>query len=57
MLQDGEVDVIFAGSRVEVPGVEALIMERTEMVLVAAPGHPLTTSREPAKDLRDYRHL
>ena len=57
MLQDGEVDIIFAGSRVETPGVEAMVMERTEMVLVAAPGHPLTSSREPAKDLRDYRHL
>jgi len=38
MLQDGEVDIIFAGSRMEIPGVEAMIMERTEMLLVAAPG-------------------
>jgi DNA-binding transcriptional LysR family regulator len=57
MLQDGEVDIIFAGSKVEVPGVEAMVMEATEMVLVAAPGHPLASSAEPANDLSDFRHL
>jgi DNA-binding transcriptional LysR family regulator len=57
MLQDGEVDIIFAGSRMEIPGVEAMIMERTEMLLVAAPGHPLASSPEPAKELSEYRHL
>ena len=57
MLQGGEVDVIFAGSRVDVPGIEAMTMERTEMVLVVAPGHPLASSRHPLRDLNGYRHL
>ncbi len=57
MLQGGEVDVIFAGSTVDVPGVETLVMERTEMVLVVAPAHPLANSRHPLRELDDYRHL
>ena len=57
MLQDGEVDIIFAGSTIDGPGIEAMTMERTEMVLVVAPGHPLAASRHPLMDLNGYRHL
>jgi DNA-binding transcriptional LysR family regulator len=57
MLQGGEVDIIFAGSKVDVAGVESMVMERTEMVLVVAPGHPLATSRHPLLELNAYRHL
>jgi DNA-binding transcriptional LysR family regulator len=57
MLQDGEVDIIFAGSEVHAAGLESMTMECTEMALVAAPGHPLARSRVPARELNAYRHL
>jgi DNA-binding transcriptional LysR family regulator len=57
MLQGGEVDIIFTGASVYAPGLESMTMERTEMVLVAAPSHPLARSREPAAELNAYRHL
>jgi DNA-binding transcriptional LysR family regulator len=57
MLQSGEVDIIFTGSRVYAAGLESMTMERTEMVLVAAPSHPLASSPEPATELNAYRHL
>ncbi len=57
MLVDGEVDVIFTSSAVDVAGVESITMERTEMVLVAAPGHPLARSRAPLRELHLHRHL
>ena len=56
MLQGGEVDIIFTGSTVDAAGVESMTMERTPMVLVVAPGHPLARSRGPPQ-LNAYRHL
>ena len=57
MLRDGEADIIFAGSAVEAPGVETLVMERAEMVLVVAASHPLARSRAPLRELNRHRHL
>jgi DNA-binding transcriptional LysR family regulator len=57
MLQGGEVDVIFTGASVYAGGLESMTMERTDMVLVAAPSHPLTRSQDPAANLNAYRHL
>jgi len=57
MLLEGEVDLMFAGAGVDVPGVESMTMEHTEMVLVVAAGHPLARSRAPLRQLNRYRHL
>ncbi|HYA00287.1 MAG TPA: LysR family transcriptional regulator [Candidatus Binatia bacterium] len=57
MLADGEADVIFTGSAFETPGIDIITMERHEMVLVAAPSHPLSRSRAPMRELSRYRNL
>ncbi len=57
MLADGEADVIFTGSAFATPGIDLITMERHEMVLVAAPSHPLARSRTPIRELSRYRHL
>jgi len=57
MLSRGEVDVIVAGDAVDAPGVETMAMERTQMVIVVATGHPLARSRSPLRELARYRYL
>lgn len=57
MLADGEADVIFTGSAFETAGIDLITMERHEMVLVAAPSHPLARSGVPIRELSRYRHL
>ncbi|HEY4870050.1 MAG TPA: LysR family transcriptional regulator [Candidatus Dormibacteraeota bacterium] len=57
MLSRGDVDVIVAGDAVDVPGIETIAMERTQMVIVVAAGHPLARSRSPLRELAKYRYL
>ncbi|HYA01335.1 MAG TPA: LysR family transcriptional regulator [Candidatus Binatia bacterium] len=57
MLQDGDADIVFAGWRVDVPGLQSLVLERSEMLLVVAAGHPLARSRAPLRELSRHRHL
>lgn len=57
MLRDGAADIIFAGWRIDAPGVESLVLDRSEMRLVVAAGHPLARSRAPLGELGHHRFL
>lgn len=57
MLANGDADVAFMGSEVHVPGIETIVLERTELVAVAAAQHPLARSAGPVRDLARHRHL
>ncbi len=57
MLHDGDADIVFIGSDVRGPGIETIVLERTELVAVTAPGHPLASSPAPARDLGKHRLL
>ena len=57
MLRDGGADTIIVGSRVQEPGIEACVLQTTEMVLVVASHHPLAASRHPSAELQQHRYL
>lgn len=57
LLRSGDVDVIVAGDTIDVPGLETLALERTQVIVVIAAGHPLASSRTPLRDLHRYRYL
>jgi DNA-binding transcriptional LysR family regulator len=57
MLTAGDVDVGFVGSDVRAPGVETIVLERTELVAVVAAQHPLAASASPARELGRHRLL
>ncbi|HEX4755822.1 MAG TPA: LysR family transcriptional regulator [Candidatus Dormibacteraeota bacterium] len=56
-LEDGSADIVILGSEVRLPGVETVELERTELVLVVAAGHPLAGEADPMRALRRHRHL
>jgi DNA-binding transcriptional LysR family regulator len=56
-LEDGSADIVILGSEVRLPGVETVELERTELVLVVASGHPLAAEADPMRALRRHRYL
>ncbi|HEX4580363.1 MAG TPA: LysR family transcriptional regulator [Candidatus Dormibacteraeota bacterium] len=56
-LDDGSADIAIVGSDVRLQGVETIEMERTELVLVVAAGHPLASEADPMRALRRHRYL
>jgi DNA-binding transcriptional LysR family regulator len=57
MLHDGTTDVVIVGFDLRVPGIETLVLQRTELVIVVAAQHPLAAHESPMHELRRYRHL
>lgn len=57
MLSAGGADIAVVGSDVRVPGVESVVLETTELVIVAAREHPLAQSRDPMRELESHRLL
>ena len=57
MLVDGIADIAMVGSDVRLPGVESILLEATDLVIVAAAEHPLARSREPIRELGAHRLL
>ena len=57
MLVDGIADVAVVGSDVRLPGVETILLEATDLVIVAASEHPLARSDEPMRELGAHRLL
>lgn len=57
MLSAGEADIVFVSADVRIAGVETLVLERTELVVVAGAQHPLAALRSPALELANHRHL
>ncbi|HEX6538989.1 MAG TPA: LysR family transcriptional regulator [Candidatus Dormibacteraeota bacterium] len=57
MLHDGSADAIILGSRVRDPGIEACVLQTTEMVLVVASHHPLAAGRRVSAELQKHRYL
>jgi DNA-binding transcriptional LysR family regulator len=56
-LEDGSADIVILGSDLRLPGVETVELERTELVLVVASGHPLLVEPDPMRALRQHRYL
>jgi LysR family transcriptional regulator, low CO2-responsive transcriptional regulator len=56
-LEDGSADIVILGSDLRLPGVETVELERTELVLVVASGHPLLVEPDPMRALRRHRYL
>lgn len=57
MLHGGEADIVFLGSEVHGPGIETIVLERTQLVAVAAAQHPLATRPWSASNLGSHRLL
>ena len=57
MLVDGIADIAVVGSDVRLPGVETILLEATDLVIVAASEHPLARSDEPMRELGAHRLL
>jgi DNA-binding transcriptional LysR family regulator len=57
MLNDGSADIAVVGSDVRAQGVESVVLESTELVIVAAREHPLAHSRDPMRELESHRLL
>jgi DNA-binding transcriptional LysR family regulator len=57
MLVAGDLDVVFVGSDVHRTGVDTIVLERTDLVAVAASQHPLAASSSPGRDLVRHRYL
>lgn len=57
MLRDGSADVVVVSADVKPAGVETLVLERTELVIVVGAHHPLASSRTPMRELHAHRYL
>ncbi len=57
LLHDGGADIVIVSADVKLPGVEAMVLERSELVVVAAAQHPLAASRHAWRELPDHRYL
>jgi len=57
MLREGTADVAVVSAEVRIPGIEALVLERSELVLVVSAGHALAQSRSPMRELQRHRYL
>lgn len=57
MLHEGTTDVVIVGFDLRVPGIETLVLQRTELVVVVAAQHPLAVHTAPMHDLRRHRYL
>lgn len=57
ILHDGSADVVVGGFEVRVPGIDTLVLLRTELVIVVAAHHPLAGHAATMRDLRRHRYL
>jgi DNA-binding transcriptional LysR family regulator len=57
MLHSGDADVVFVGAEVRGPGIETIVLERTQLVAVAAAQHPLATGPWSVGNLGSHRLL
>ena len=53
----GDADVVIVGSDIDAVGVEAVALERTDLVVVVSAQHPLARHPRPLQDLGRHRHL
>jgi DNA-binding transcriptional LysR family regulator len=56
-LRQGGADVVIAGSAIREPGVETLVLQRTDLIIVVAAQHPLAVAVAPMQELHHHRHL
>jgi DNA-binding transcriptional LysR family regulator len=57
MLRDGSADVVVVSADVKPAGLETLVLDRTELVIVVGAHHPLAASRTPMRELHAHRYL
>jgi DNA-binding transcriptional LysR family regulator len=56
-LSEGAVDLALIGGEVPVERFESILLERAELVIAVASGHPLASSRDVPADLKSHRYL
>ena len=57
LLHDGAADVVIAGARLREPEVETLLLDESELVIVAAAQHPLASAGPGRESLASHRYL
>jgi DNA-binding transcriptional LysR family regulator len=57
MLRSGAADIVIAGTSLREAGIETIVLETSELLIVVAPQHPLASSTSPMSELRRHRYL
>lgn len=57
VLHEGAADVVIVGARLREPDVETLLLDESELVVVAAPQHPLASGGPAIPSLSSHRYL